>query len=106
MRAALEYFSELNDSKKIAILGDMFELGDSSVMEHQNITKLACELKIDTIFCIGENFYNSKVPLNNVTFFESVKDFKNAIIPEVFNDKAILIKGSRGMALEQLLDWI
>lgn len=101
MKAALESFDIQKADKKIAILGDMFELGDDKIKEHQDIAELAFSLNIDDIYFCGSIFYEALTGKNYQTFekFEYLKDFlkKNKII-----DAHILIKGSRGMALERL----
>lgn len=103
MEVALKNLINQRSKHKIAILGDMFELGDEAAIEHQNIANLAHQLKIDNTYLLGENF-NKTEPKNNLeTFvsFESFKENANLVIPE---DSTILIKGSRGMALERVLD--
>ncbi len=105
MNAALKNF-EKQEGRKIAILGDMFELGNDAEIEHQTITDLACSMNIDTIFFIGENFYKSSLDSKNAKQFDSFDDFKKDIDPSVFRNALTLIKGSRGMALERVLGLI
>ncbi len=104
MRAALENFRKYSASKKIVILGDMFELGKDSHEEHQNIALLAEQLDFYKIILVGENFNSVKVK-SSVQFkkFESLKRYLET--SEIKNS-TILIKGSRGMALERCLDCI
>ncbi|PWH83465.1 UDP-N-acetylmuramoyl-tripeptide--D-alanyl-D-alanine ligase [Algibacter marinivivus] len=101
MHAALLNF-EKQSGKKTAILGDMFELGENAKLEHQNITDLALSLDIDEIILIGENFYRTKS--NKAKQFKSFDYFKNDFDFSKINNRTLLIKGSRGMALERLLD--
>ena len=56
MQAALENFESLEGEHKIAFLGDMFELGGIASIEHQNISDLAQQLKLEDVYLIGENF--------------------------------------------------
>ncbi|MEP3838027.1 MAG: UDP-N-acetylmuramoyl-tripeptide--D-alanyl-D-alanine ligase [Algibacter sp.] len=102
MQAALLNF-EKQIGKKVAILGDMFELGDSAIEEHQTIANLAQSLNIDQIIFIGENFYQSQVNTPKAIQFKSFKAFKEAFDVVSIKDTTILIKGSRGMALERTL---
>lgn len=103
MRAALLNF-EKQKGYKVAILGDMFELGEDAKIEHQNITDLANSLHIDEIFLVGKNFIESKIPSKKVVSFKSFDDLKARLNEHKFRNNLILIKGSRGMALERVLD--
>jgi len=102
MKVALENFSNLSGGQKIAILGDMFELGEAASTEHQYIADLVNGLDVEKVFLVGENFNNTK------TSFKKFKDY-DAIASYLSKEKLttncnILIKGSRGMALERLLE--
>lgn len=104
MRAALLNFEKLNDKIKVAILGDMFELGHEAEKEHQNIVDLASTLLLDRIILIGKNFHKTKIISPKVATFESFDDFKNNFNLSQIELATILIKGSRGMVLERILD--
>jgi len=104
MIVALENFDGRSAKNKMIMLGDMFELGKESTKEHQNIVDLIENLKFDKVYLIGENFYETQSTAKNVGFYKSFADFKNDIKSEDFEDSEILIKGSRGMALERVLD--
>ena len=105
MRAAL-FNLEKQEGNTIAILGDMFELGDYAEQEHQAITDLAVSLNINQTILVGENFYKSKSNLKTVKQFRSFEDFKTHFKWAEFENATILIKGSRGMALERVLELI
>ncbi|MCX2679663.1 UDP-N-acetylmuramoyl-tripeptide--D-alanyl-D-alanine ligase [Galbibacter sp. EGI 63066] len=102
MKVALENFKAMNGDNKVIILGDMFELGSESEKEHQNIAELAIAMNFEKVLLIGENFYRTKTSASKFNSFEELKNYlvKNPLP----NDSAILIKGSRGMALERVLD--
>ena len=101
MKAALDNFASLNEEYKTVILGDMFELGDSSLEEHQSIVDLVKGLNFNNSFFVGENFYQTKT---NKLLFKTFKDLLAYINNNPLKYQSILIKGSRGMRLERLLD--
>ncbi|WP_100615458.1 UDP-N-acetylmuramoyl-tripeptide--D-alanyl-D-alanine ligase [Confluentibacter citreus] len=103
MAAALHNF-EKQSGHKIAIIGDMFELGNEAKQEHQHIVDLANSLNIDNLIFIGENFFQTKTASEKITKYTSFSDFKDVFKPLSIKDSTILIKGSRGMALERVLD--
>ncbi|MDO9275917.1 MAG: UDP-N-acetylmuramoyl-tripeptide--D-alanyl-D-alanine ligase [Lutibacter sp.] len=102
MQAALENFAQLKDTDKIVFLGDMFELGKDSKMEHQKIADMAASFNFSKVFLIGKAF--SATSAKNAYVSDSFESFKNSTNYSNINNATILIKGSRGMALERLLD--
>ncbi len=102
MKAALDNFSNLTDTNKIAFLGDMFELGESAAEEHQFITNYVTSLNIDTIYLIGENFGKTTSNHPKTIIYPTFEALK-ANFPNPKNS-TLLIKGSRGMALERILE--
>ncbi len=106
MQAAIANFTQLEGDNKIAILGDMFELGTESLEEHKRIVALlAKETKIRTYF-IGKHFYAAKITSNIISFFEDFNAFSSYFKNNIPANSQILIKGSRGMALEKTLEII
>ncbi len=102
MQAALENFNQLKESNKIVFLGDMFELGNDSEKEHQYIAKLATSYNFQNVYLIGKAFSTTRV--KNAFIYDSFEAFKASNKHLKINDSTILIKGSRGMALERILD--
>jgi len=107
MMAALNNFVQLDEEPKIAILGDMFELGTESLAEHKKLVEyLAWEEGVKVIF-VGKDFYANKTNDTHMHFFETYDDLKaNSEVLRSDKRAMILIKGSRGMALERALDII
>ncbi len=103
MRIALENFDEIDTSSpKIAILGDMLELGEESTTEHQKIVDLATELDYGQTLLVGSEFSKIKLP-PNIMHFPDVIALKMWFDTQHFSGMYFLIKGSRGIRLEQLL---
>ncbi|WOD44418.1 UDP-N-acetylmuramoyl-tripeptide--D-alanyl-D-alanine ligase [Hwangdonia lutea] len=105
MQAALLNF-EKQTGRKIAILGDMFELGNDTEKEHQNITDLAVSINMNPVILVGENFYQSESDSNKIFRFKTFENFKSEFDFAQLKNATLLIKGSRGMALERVLDLI
>ena len=99
MQAAIENFHAIPHENKLAILGDMRELGDVSLEEHQNIVNWLEENKIKSIL-VGEEFGKTKHSQKHYITSEDLIAGEK----EQLKDSLILLKGSRGIKLEKLLD--
>ncbi len=99
---ALDNLNKTNHQKKTVILGDMFELGDYSTKEHQNIVDYCNTLHLDRCIFVGEAY--SKTSASEK--YENFESLKNQIKQSPFKNCYILIKGSRGMSLERLSEVI
>ena len=106
MQAALENLAQLTDRNKVAILGDMFEIGSDSAKEHQHIADLVQKIKIKKVYLIGQNFSKTEVRNVNTVQYSSFEEFKNNFKQAEINDATVLIKASRGMSLERVLELI
>ncbi len=103
MATALQNFVQIDGEHKIAILGDMFELGNEGAKEHKNIIESLFSSNID-IYFVGKHFYKEKVMHPNFKFYETFDEFAVAFRHLTIQKSTILIKGSRGMALERTLE--
>ncbi|AZA84683.1 UDP-N-acetylmuramoyl-tripeptide--D-alanyl-D-alanine ligase [Chryseobacterium lactis] len=102
MIASLNNFVTFEGSKTI-IIGDMLELGVESEKEHQSILKLAQELSFDQIITVGKHF--KAVNLSNLAF-ENTAALTEYLKQHAISSENILLKGSRGVALEKIIDFI
>ena len=103
VEAALHAFAEMEGKNKIAILGDMLELGAEAVAEHQAVVTLAQNLGIRRIILVGPLFAPIAAAAG-LEHFDQVEDMREWFPNQDFSDCTLLIKGSRGIGLERLLE--
>ncbi|QIH39380.1 UDP-N-acetylmuramoyl-tripeptide--D-alanyl-D-alanine ligase [Flavobacterium sp. Sr18] len=106
MSVAIENFLQLDNANKVMILGDMFELGDESLKEHKAIVAMLSKYENVKCYFVGSAFYESKIEKDNFGFYNTFESFSNDLSDMKFDNSTILIKGSRGMALERTLEFI
>ena len=106
MKVAIENFNliQLNGEKKIAILGDMRELGDDSQNEHKTVIKQAISCDFSQIWLVGSEFQKAATDFNtpNILTFPTVEEVKNHLQKMPLREYLILIKGSNGTHLYEL----
>ena len=102
MKVSLDNFAHFQGSKTI-IIGDMLELGEDSYNEHLEIVYYAKTLNFDEIITVGKNFSEVK---QNVANFLTTEDLINYLKEHQIKSQNILLKASRGIALEKALDFI
>ena len=105
MTAALNNIAVLSADKKSAILGDMFELGPESNLQHEIIAKQASDSGLNQLILIGKYFYALKDQFNAL-FFETPAEAAAYIQQNPIENHLVLLKGSRGMKLESLLQYL
>jgi UDP-N-acetylmuramoyl-tripeptide--D-alanyl-D-alanine ligase len=99
MAAALKNFRDMEVSPKMAILGDMRELGEASAEEHQHAVDLMKEYGLENVWLVGDEFGKTTCDYRR---FKDVEEVKAAIKEEQPKNYYILIKGSNSMKLFQL----
>ena len=102
MKVSIENFTVLDMKNKIMVLGDMFELGEYSDIEHQNIIQQVVDSKIKCYF-IGNHFFANKKEHQQLNFYPTYEEFAENFSINDLNEATVLIKGSRGMALERTI---
>ena len=103
MQAAIDNFRLMDVPRKMAILGDMRELGDVSAEEHQRVADMLQEAGFDEVWLVGEEFEKTHSPFRT---FPDVEAVKAAIALEQPRNYYILIKGSNGIKLFQLPEFL
>jgi len=103
MQAAIQNFERAKGDQKYLFLGDMFELGKDAATEHQQITDYLSKHSIGTTYIIGENFYKTKSDAAHIHQYRSFQELADALKNISLSNSLILIKGSRGMALERIV---
>jgi UDP-N-acetylmuramoyl-tripeptide--D-alanyl-D-alanine ligase len=105
MAVAIANFIQLDKDNKVVILGDMFELGHESIAEHKGIVDILVDEKNIECYFIGNDFFINKSDQPHFQFYPTFDEFAATVLAQHhFQNKIVLIKGSRGMALERVLD--
>lgn len=107
-RAALNVLSDMNAGRKIAVLGDMLELGDYSETAHREVGKYAAEKKIDVLYAFGEQSkyiaQEAKKGVERVLWFDDKAQLAKTLVQDVKSGDCVLFKASRGMKLEEIIE--
>jgi len=80
----------------------MFELGSNALDEHKKIVEIVKNNKIDKSYFIGTYFFNSHDNTESLFFYKTKENFYDDV--KKINEKQILIKGSRGMKMEEIIN--
>ena len=106
MKVAVENLQEMQNTHRVAILGDMYELGSSTEEEHRGTGRLLRQAGIETVYLCGEYMQHAARELPEARYFASKQELADFLDTQQFSNTTLLLKGSRGMALETLLDHI
>lgn len=102
MASALENLRIVEADKKVIILGDMFELGDESYEEHGKVIAAACSLGAFRVLLVGRAFFQHRHA--GAEFYETTEEAGEALRKQPVRGALVLLKASRGMAFEKLVD--
>ncbi len=102
MKVAIENFASYKADHKLVLLGDMFELGDFSRQEHEKVVELLRQLKVNNVILVGLEFMS--ITNGGFTCFKTTAECFDHLKKNKVEDYTILIKGSRSMKMESLLE--
>ena len=109
--AALETMEEFEVPYKIAVLGDMLELGETSDQIHYDLGKETARFHLQEILTIGDmaryiaqGAFNHNTDDVKVVHFENKEELSEYLFPYMHKDCMLLVKGSRGMKLDELVN--
>lgn len=105
MNAAIENFAQMNQANKMVILGDMLELGDDSAKEHDAIVNLLKKKNITDVLLVGPFFMESGKIIQAKTF-SNADEVVVYLKQNPVKNAAILVKGSRGIKLEKVVEFL
>ena len=107
---SIEFCDSIDSIRKIYVIGDMLELGDASVSAHAHIGELLAFSKADKVFLFGSEITAATEYLYNANkdYFhtDDIEELSAAIDSFIKNGDLVLLKGSRGLALERLTDML
>jgi UDP-N-acetylmuramoyl-tripeptide--D-alanyl-D-alanine ligase len=103
MSEAIKNFATIDAVKKVLIIGDMFELGEESKVEHERIGELIHSCSFNQVLLIGKHMQHAANKCEHANYFADKIQASTYIQEQPIKDALILIKGSRGMGLESLL---
>ncbi|WP_017732815.1 UDP-N-acetylmuramoyl-tripeptide--D-alanyl-D-alanine ligase [Nafulsella turpanensis] len=106
MKAAIENFAALKRPKKVVILGDMKELGSDTIKEHHELGRLLARYHFDRILLCGLSIIEVMDNNPNAIHFESREMLLNYLKSKKFTDTTFLVKGSRSMGLEEVVNYL
>lgn len=110
MRAAIDTLNLAKTNRKVAILGDMFELGENSDEMHASIGRYAVQQGVDKLICVGDNcvhMYNAAMKEQGhtgIVHYKSLDELISNISMEVKPTDNILVKSSNGMGFSKLIE--
>lgn len=104
MEAALTSFAAMKAAHKVAILGDMLELGEHSRHEHEQILHKAHKLGFQLLVLVGPQFGDLHADTPGVRHFPTSQAARDWYRGQNFQDTYLLLKGSRGIRLETIIE--
>jgi len=101
MKAAIENFAKIHAENKVLLLGGMMELGKESIAEHESIVNLIDQYNWKDVVLVGGDFNKFE---HGYIYFENSKEAADWFHQQFYENTYILVKGSRSMQMEKLLE--
>jgi UDP-N-acetylmuramoyl-tripeptide--D-alanyl-D-alanine ligase len=101
MKVAVENFAAMHAAEKILLLGAMKELGEESIAEHQALVQLIDQYNWKAVVLVGGDFEKVK---HNFVYLQNSAEAKEWLVKQAFHNAHILIKGSRGIMMEKIIE--
>ena len=101
MKAAIENFTKMGSGDKVLLLGGMMELGNESIAEHSSIIQLIGQYKWKAVVLVGGDF--GKIP-HDYLYFNNSTEAKTWLENQHFENTGLLVKGSRSMQMEKVIN--
>jgi UDP-N-acetylmuramoyl-tripeptide--D-alanyl-D-alanine ligase len=106
MSVAIDNISQLKADQKVLILADMFELGDDAFLEHEMIVKKALfNHTFSWVIFVGE-YFKAHEANEGALFFAKTEELATYLQEHKIKDSLVLVKGSRGMKLESVIEFL
>lgn len=106
MQVAIENLAAMNVENKVLILGDMYELGEEAASEHRAVGRLIAEKKFDRVYLCGALFKAALSEVPDAKYFERKGDIVNELQAAPLRGATVLVKASRGIGLETVIDYL
>jgi UDP-N-acetylmuramoyl-tripeptide--D-alanyl-D-alanine ligase len=106
MEAAITSLAAMNAQNKVAILGDMFELEGEADQEHQRIGALLKSKGLTNVYLCGNLFKSALHEIANAKYFPNKEDLMLELKTYPLANATVLVKASRGMGLEAIVDYL
>lgn len=106
MEAAIENLAAMKAKKRVAIVGDMFELEEEAEKEHARIGELLKSKNFDAVYLCGSLMQSAKAKVETAIYFEHKSELVEWLKKNPISDATILVKASRGIGLETIVEYL
>ena len=104
MKASISSFCDAKHKKSVVVLGDMLELGEYSPTSHEEIIHQVMDTKVGEVLTVGNHFFETKRESKRLKKFKTIFEAEKFLSEKSYFKTNFLIKGSRSIALERLIE--